>query len=201
MGIRTVVDIGANIGQFAQAARRAFPEATLHCFEPLPDCFATLSRRLAGSPGVVLHNVALADKAGTSTMVQNSYTQSSSLREMDAMHVREFPWSAGGQEISVATSTLDGTLADVSIAAPLLVKIDVQGTEDLVIAGGRATLALAAVVIVETSFERLYHGQPLFDDIYGLMRENGLQYRGSLGELCSPQDGRVLQTDSLFVRC
>jgi len=119
---------------------------------------------------------------------------------MDPTHVREFPWSAGGNEISVATSTLDQALVDVSVDTPLLVKIDVQGTEDLVIAGGPATLALAGVVIVETSFERLYSGQPLFDDIYRLMREKGLLYRGSLGELCSPQDGRVLQADSVFVR-
>src|SRR2546421_11011514 len=46
-GFRTVVDIGANTGQFALPARAAFPRATLHCFEPLPDCFSQLQQRLA----------------------------------------------------------------------------------------------------------------------------------------------------------
>src|SRR5438034_2781631 len=146
-GIRTVVDIGANVGQFAEAARRAFPQAILHCFEPLPSCFATLSRRFAGAPGVLLYNTALADKPGMSTMTQSSFSPSSSLRGMGPTHVREFPWTAGGDQLAVRVSTLDVTFADVPLAGPLLVKIDVQGTEDLVIAGGRATLAEAAVVI------------------------------------------------------
>jgi FkbM family methyltransferase len=33
---KTVLDIGANIGLFALAARRAFPTATIHCYEPNP---------------------------------------------------------------------------------------------------------------------------------------------------------------------
>ena len=119
---------------------------------------------------------------------------------MGPTHVREFPWTAGGDQVAVRVSTLDATLADVTLTRPLLVKIDVQGTEDLVIAGGRATLAEAAVVIIETSFEPLYEGQPLFDHIYRLMCADGFEYRGSLGQLVSPQDGRVLQADSVFVR-
>src|SRR5437879_3174691 len=188
MGIRTVVDIGANIGQFAETARLAFPEASLHCFEPLPACFAKLSRRLAGTPGVFLHNMALADTSGMWAMTQNPFSPSSSLREMSATHVREFPWTAGGEQLSVPVSTLDGALADLQFASPLLVKIDVQGTEDLVIAGGRGTLGQAMVVIVETSFESLYKGQQLFDEIYHLMRVDGFAYRGSVGQFTRRQD-------------
>lgn len=200
MKFRTVLDIGANHGQFALAARRAFPEATVHCFEPIPDCFATLSRRLGRVPEVVLHNVALADTAGLSSMVRNEFSPSSSLLEMDMTHVREFPWTAKGSQVAVSVSTLDAALARVQVPTPVLVKIDVQGAEDRVIAGGRATLARAAVVIIETSFERLYKGQPLFDDIYRLLCAEGFVYQGSLGQLVSPQDGRVLQNDSIFVR-
>src|SRR5436190_7057303 len=124
-------------------------------------------------------------------MIRSSFSPSSSLRGMGPTHVREFPWTAGGDQLAVRVSTLDVTFADVPLAGPLLVKIDVQGTEDLVIAGGRATLAEAAVVIIETSFEPLYEGQPLFDHIYRLMCAGGFEYRGSLGQLTSPQDGRV----------
>jgi FkbM family methyltransferase len=34
--VRTVLDIGANIGLFAIAARHHFPTATIHCYEPNP---------------------------------------------------------------------------------------------------------------------------------------------------------------------
>ena len=33
---RTIIDIGANRGQFAMEARRRFPAATIHALEPLP---------------------------------------------------------------------------------------------------------------------------------------------------------------------
>jgi tRNA1(Val) A37 N6-methylase TrmN6 len=32
--VRTVLDIGANIGLFAIAARHRFPRSTIHCYEP-----------------------------------------------------------------------------------------------------------------------------------------------------------------------
>lgn len=34
--VRNVLDIGSNIGLFAIAARRRFPKATIHCYEPNP---------------------------------------------------------------------------------------------------------------------------------------------------------------------
>lgn len=40
--VQTVLDIGANIGLFALAARRAFPKAVIHCYEPNPAIFRNL---------------------------------------------------------------------------------------------------------------------------------------------------------------
>jgi FkbM family methyltransferase len=201
-GFRTVVDVGANVGQFALLARAAFPGAALHCFEPLPDWFAELERRLGAAPGVTLHRMALGDRAGTARMTRNPYSPSSSLLEMAPRHVQAFPFTGGGEVLSVPLSTLDAAIEDggVALATPLLVKIDVQGAEDRVIAGGRGTLGRAAVVIVETSFEPLYEGQLLFDGVFELMRGLGFGYHGSLSQLTGPRDGRILQCDAIFLR-
>jgi hypothetical protein len=49
-GIKTILDIGANTGQFARLAHEVFPGASIYSFEPLPDCFETLKTALpAGS--------------------------------------------------------------------------------------------------------------------------------------------------------
>lgn len=34
--LRTVLDVGGNVGLFAIAARQRFPDATIHCYEPNP---------------------------------------------------------------------------------------------------------------------------------------------------------------------
>jgi len=120
---------------------------------------------------------------------------------MGATHVREFPFTSGGTHIPITVSTLDAEFEILPIDEPLLVKIDVQGFEDRVISGGRSTLGRAAVVIVESSFEHLYDGQVLFDEINDAMRRIGFCYRGNMAQLRSPDDGRVLQCDAIFVRC
>ena len=39
-GIKTVIDIGAHIGEFAQRIRAILPDADLVCFEPLREPFS-----------------------------------------------------------------------------------------------------------------------------------------------------------------
>jgi hypothetical protein len=65
---RTVVDVGANRGQFSLFALHAFPNARIISFEPL-DAPATRFRPLfANGPRVTFHNAALAPESGQSTM-------------------------------------------------------------------------------------------------------------------------------------
>jgi len=53
---------------------------------------------------------------------------------------------------------------------------------------------------VETSFTKLYAGQPLFDDIYKTLKESGLGYGGNWDQLTDPRDGRILQANAIFLR-
>src|SRR5690349_17603588 len=55
---RTIVDIGANRGQFALVARACFPDARIVAFEPLAGPFETLSRVFEGDLGFEAHKVA-----------------------------------------------------------------------------------------------------------------------------------------------
>src|SRR5690606_34205235 len=41
--VRTVFDVGANVGDWSLAAAQALPLATIHCFELSPRTFKTLS--------------------------------------------------------------------------------------------------------------------------------------------------------------
>jgi hypothetical protein len=95
---------------------------------------------------------------------------------------------------------LDDLAAELDIRAPFLVKMDVQGFEDKVIAGGPNTIRRADIVVVEVSMIRLYAGQPLFADIYRMMTDLGFQYRGNWEQCISPLDGQVLQADAIFMK-
>jgi hypothetical protein len=57
-----------------------------------------------------------------------------------------------------------------------------------------------AKLITETSFETLYEGQPLFDNIYQKVVSWGFRYQGTLHQIDNPKDGSVLQADSIFIK-
>ena len=61
-GFRTVLDVGANTGQFVDEARRFAPDAMIYSFEPLPDCFAQLVSRHGKDPKFRAFNFAIASR-------------------------------------------------------------------------------------------------------------------------------------------
>ena len=56
------------------------------------------------------------------------------------------------------------------------------------------------MVIVETSFETLYEGQPLFDGIYRMLTGWGFSFQGNLEQTLDAESGRPLYADGVFVR-
>src|SRR5262245_31567665 len=68
--VRTILDVGANAGQFAALARKVFPDAAIHCFEPQPDAFRALEAWCARDGGgrAKAYNVALGEREGTVEM-------------------------------------------------------------------------------------------------------------------------------------
>jgi FkbM family methyltransferase len=199
-GFNTVLDVGANIGHFALAAAYAYPQARLYAFEPLPDCFARLNNTLAGLPNCHGLNIGLGPAAGVFAFEQNQFPAASSFLKLAETHKREFPQARETRSVSVNIEVLDAVAKRLALVPPILIKIDVQGYEDQVLRGGAQTLGQADTVLIETSFEPLYQGQPLFADIFRHLTGLGLEYHGSLDQIQSAQDGRALQADSLFVR-
>ncbi len=59
--IRTVFDVGANVGDWAVAARECFPDASIHCFEIVPTIAEELRRRLQGDRGITVNSFGLGE--------------------------------------------------------------------------------------------------------------------------------------------
>ena len=119
---------------------------------------------------------------------------------MAALHKGAFPYTAKHAPEAIEVRPLDEVLEGTQLDEHILVKIDVQGYEDNVILGGTKIIKRAKVLIVEVSFDVLYEGQCLFDDIYHLVRKMGFRYAGQIDQLTSPVDGTLLQADALFLR-
>jgi len=199
-GIKTIIDVGANTGQFARAIHEVLPETYIYSFEPLPDCFTELQRTMGGMKNFRAFNTALAERDGEAEFYRSSWSPSSSLLPMQQLHKQNFPFTAGESRETVKVRRLDDCVRELMIENEILVKLDVQGAEDKVIGGGKSLLQRAKVLIVETSMDSLYKGQPLFADIFKLLEGLGFRYKGGLSQAFSPLDGSVLYADSIFIR-
>lgn len=198
--IQTVIDVGANRGQFARTARALFPSSRIYSFEPLADCCEEIQRSFKGDPGFQAFNLAIGEAESSLTMYRNRFDASSSMLPVSETMAKDFPFVKSSAEVTVKVSRLDDACRELTLEPKLLVKIDVQGYEDRVIAGAHEVLGRTSVLIVEVSFEALYTGQPLFDAVYRQLLGLGFDYHGNWDQIVSPLDGRVLQADAVFLR-
>lgn len=200
MAFESIIDIGSNSGQFSSAARAVWPDARIWAMEPLPDVFGRLQARFAEDAGFEGINVAVSDTNGEATFYRSEFSKSSSLNRMAPLHKEAFPWTAGETAVQVPVRMLDEVLDLDRLRRPLLMKIDVQGSEDRVIRGAEKVLALTDCILVEMSTQKLYEGQALFDEVYRLLHEAEFEYRGNREQLLHPDDDRVLQVEAAFTR-
>jgi len=202
--IRSVIDVGANVGQFARYVHTVFPQARIYCFEPLPAAFRELAAWAGGQTGTVVRtfNVALGDSKGTASMFHHTdFTPSSSLLPTTGRNTELYPFTERQEQISVLQTTLDDAIATLGepLIDDVLVKLDVQGYEDRVIKGGWATLARARACIAEVNIEALYEGQTSFSDLLLALAKLGFRYSGNLDQEYG-DDGRVIFFDTVFTR-
>jgi FkbM family methyltransferase len=198
--VKSVIDIGANEGQFAWDIRKAYPDMDIYSFEPLADCFRLLTEQFKGDKHFFGYNCALGEKTERKIINRNEYDAASSLLHVTEEHKINFPTASREFPEEIAVNTFDDVLSVSSIQKPYLVKIDVQGYEKQVIRGSQELIKNAACLIVEVSFHQLYKDQPLFPEIYNLLNELGFAYQGAFDVLRSPMDAQILQEDAIFLK-
>jgi FkbM family methyltransferase len=156
----TVWDVGANVGLYTTLfAKWAGAEGKVFAFEPLPAALAALRESIAkigaetDTANIVVHAAALSDKSGFEEfeVTEEAHQVTTTSRLV-----------TGSQEIDLKTvevkvQTVDELCFGGGFAIPTVLKIDVEGFEDDVLAGGRETFASRDCrdLFVEVHFTRL----------------------------------------------
>jgi len=196
---RTIVDIGANNGQFTLASRKHNKESNIYAFEPLSKPAETFSSIFRDDPKVKLFRVAVGPEARRSVMNVSRSNDSSSILPISDLQNELFPNTYKDSSEEIVEETLESLLGNNEIIAPALLKIDVQGYELEVVKGSRACLDSFIHVYCECSYVPLYESQPLASEIVEYMMEAGFYLHG-VYNTCYTKHGVAIQSDFLFMR-
>lgn len=191
---KTVIDVGANKGQFAFFAATQWPQADLHCFEPQPGPRATIDRLLGAR--ATLHACALGAAEGIADLHLASRADSSSLLPLGHAQKKFFNMEEVGT-LRVPVRRLDKVIA--TPRRPALLKIDVQGFEYEVLEGAKDLLSQIDAVYAEASFIELYEGQRIANDVETLLRGDGYRLEGCYNQTFDA-GGSAVQVDMLFMQ-
>jgi FkbM family methyltransferase len=194
LDIATVVDIGANKGQFALFATAAFPRATIYSFEPLEEA-ARRFREVLGEK-VNLFETAIGPRETEALIYISRRADSSSLLPITKQS-DVFPGTDLKEKRIIQVAPLSKHLDPQNIRTPALLKIDVQGYELEVLYACELLLTLFQFVYVELSYIELYGGQALAGEVIRYLAERQFQLLGVYNQSADP-DGKPVQADFLF---
>ena len=151
--VAVVVDVGANHGDFSEAASASFPAARVLLFEPLPKLLPILQRRCARhAPLWKLETCALSDAEGTLDLhVAPERDEIGSLKGFSQSYLDTTATAGEIRKIPCRVRRLDDVAREHGIAHVDLLKIDVEGAEFDVLAGAKDLLAATRSLVVEVS--------------------------------------------------
>jgi FkbM family methyltransferase len=161
---RTMIDIGANIGIFARPSAELFEQVI--CFEPVFKNFEVLQKNLENYNNVELHNLGLSDKDQIVTF---------ELQTLKCGHTKQVEEFVPDPEFEKHTGELT-TLDRFNFQSVDWIKIDVEGFENAVLEGSRATIQ---------------QNRPWL-----LLEDNGQQeqHRQWLNDLCGPYTAAAVKS-------
>ncbi len=197
--IKTIIDIGANRGQFSLAARMYFPDSQIFAFEPLEEAAEVFRKVFKNDTHINFHETAIGPGEIDMLMHISRADDSSSLLPITSRQNELFPGTAEKGTRIVKVSPLGRFIDAEDIRQPALLKLDVQGFEAQVLEGCRSLLPSFDYIYAECSFVELYSGQTLADGVIDYLRDAGFVFCG-VYNLTNDRNGIPIQGDFLFRR-
>ena len=193
----TIVDIGANRGQFSLAARVNAPNANIIAFEPLEKAADLYRQIFRKDSSVIFHQAAIGPQTGKAVMHVTAADDSSSLLPISKNQVMLYPKTNEVRREKVTIGPLSEYIGPEEINPQAMLKLDVQGFELQALIGSENLLDCFSFIYTECSFIELYTGQALANDVIGWLKERDFILRG-IYNLDYDNDGNSVQADFLF---
>jgi len=183
--ISSIYDIGAHHGNWALGVRRVLPQATFHLFEANNLCEPYLARS-----GLPFSLVALSSKTEKRVFFSADSTGDSFYRENSTLS-----GVSAWREREITARDLDSYVKENGLQYPDMIKLDVQGAELDILAGGNLVFSKAKYLLVECPLAAYNEGAPGFSDYLNALASSGFS-PSSIVEM-----HHILQKDGVNLLC
>lgn len=200
--IDTVLDVGANTGQFARHLRSIGYRERIICFDPLSQAHAALTELARRDSALtVAPRQALGETPGEVEINISANLESSSLLRVSDAHLQAEPRVRTVAVEKVPLRRLDdAALAYLTPGNRVFLKIDVQGYELPVLRGAEGILSQVCGLQLELSLHPLYQGEPLFREVIDTVESLGFTLHDLNPCFSDDATGRTYQVDGVFFR-
>ena len=186
---KRILDIGANVGQFYKLCRSNFPEAYIFSVEASRDCERYLKDVTDGDYYIGL--------LGKSNEIVKFYKNKSNPLSTGNSIFRELTSHFSNDNLIIEEQScirLDDLFPNGFFD---LIKIDTQGSELNILAGGPEMSSKATGILLEVSITQYNEGSPLYDEAIEFMSNLGFEKAEILDET---NIQIVHQQDILFIK-
>lgn len=200
--VDVVLDVGANVGQFATRLRDAGFTGQIISFEPSTAAHALLTQTARYDKNwKIAPRMALGDHAGQISLNLAGNSMSSSVLPMLSSHLNAAPASRYVGSEEVVLHTLDEMIPEfTSPGDHVFLKLDVQGFERSVLQGAKGTMPRIAGIQLELSLVPLYEGESLFQPMLDELDGYGYEVWSLVPGMVEQDTARLLQVDAVFFR-
>lgn len=164
-----IIDVGANIGKYAQLVFDSNPKSRIYCFEPHPKTFKKLKENLQNYQLVELINKGVGDRKSTLELFDYAESEGSTHATFHKGVIEGLREKKVGS-IEVDVIDLDSYLLSTKIDTVDLLKIDTEGNELNVLKGLRKALKNNKVDTIHFEFNEMnIISKSYFKDFWDLL--------------------------------
>lgn len=198
--INKVLDVGANVGKYAETLRKIGFKGDIISFEPLSKTFIELNNNSKKDSKWQAFNIALGDFNGESEINIAGNVNSSSLLDMDPLHLQSAPQSKYIGKEKITVKTLDSIYENIcSNQDQVYLKIDTQGFEKQVLDGASSSLNKIKGIQLEMSILPLYKGILTYQEMIAYLNAKGFEIHSIEPGFSDQLSGKLLQFDGVFL--
>lgn len=198
--ISTVLDVGANIGQFGSELRSLGYKKKIISFEPTSEAFSKLKKASKKDLKWDVFNYSLGHFDGETEINISKNSVSSSILDNLPQLLESAPEAKYIKKETIKIKKLDTLFNELNLENQnIYLKIDTQGFEENILNGGLLNLSKIKIIQIEMALVQSYSETLSFEEMTKKLNDLNFKIFSIESGYYDKKTGRLLEVDGIFI--